>query len=139
MVLLPFVSLLCYRADTSAIASTHQSRVQLHLRRPGCKTIRDGVQRSFGSEPPLHRNQCYRGKDATGKVKTLNWNVSVVSLNPSSDNTGSSTAISVVFLLGNTYFLPNHIQLCGQNRAQAAARDTLANLDHEVQGIVAAK
>jgi hypothetical protein len=74
-------------------------------------------------------------KDESGKVKSLNWRVVVISIDPSINYDGRSTVVSVVFLLGKDLYLVNRVQSFGRSYAQDAARATLAGLDEEVQQI----
>jgi hypothetical protein len=58
-----------------------------------------------------------------------NWQIKVVSLDPSPDNSGSSTALSEVFLLGETYYLNQMVQICGRGRTKECASTLLSNFD----------
>ena len=72
-------------------------------------------------------------RDASGKVKALNWHVVVISIDPSDAQNGRNTAISMVFLLGKDTYLLNRIETFGRSYAQDAARAALAALDNEIQ------
>jgi hypothetical protein len=72
-------------------------------------------------------------KGADGKISQFNWSIRAVSVDPTDNDSGYSTAISVAFVLGNTYYITNTIQTCGRTHAQDAARGTLSFLDANIQ------
>ena len=65
-------------------------------------------------------------KDAEGKpLNAFNWHVNVVS----SPAGGDSAAISVVVLLGNSYFVTHLVQACPRDKVASCATNALASLD----------
>jgi hypothetical protein len=77
-------------------------------------------------------------KDEKGKTTTLHWNVSVVSVDEGENNSGDSSALSIVFLIGDDIYITQRIQTCGRNRATSCASATLAALDNSIQSVNAA-
>lgn len=74
-------------------------------------------------------------KNRNGEFLYPNWNVRVVSVDPSQDNVGISTALSVVILLGSSTYMDQQVQTCGRNRVSGCASDTLARLDNLIQSL----
>lgn len=69
---------------------------------------------------------------ADGKVTLYNWQIKVVSLDPSTGNTGQTTVISAVFLLGDVFYFNSMVQSCPRAQAASCASSTLAALDQLV-------
>lgn len=67
-------------------------------------------------------------KTADGK-EIYNWKIAAVSIDPTDSDTGTSTVMSVVFLLGDNYFLASRVQTCGRVRVDQCAADVLAGFD----------
>jgi hypothetical protein len=57
--------------------------------------------------------------------------VNVVSVDPFSE--GQTSALSVVFLLGNTTYLTHAVRWCPKDRASSCAASTFAELDDQAQ------
>jgi hypothetical protein len=70
-----------------------------------------------------------QGKLADGEYY---WQVSVVTIDPENGDPGHHTAIGVVILIGNAYFVTQYTQFCSRERAADCAANTLADLDKEV-------
>jgi hypothetical protein len=52
-----------------------------------------------------------------------------VSTDPSNEDNGASAAISIVFILGTTFYISNQIQICGRNKAQDMAKAIFSEQD----------
>ncbi len=70
--------------------------------------------------------------DSNGAIIDFNWKVVVVSIDPSDNKRGDRTAMSVVFLRGNSTFVTSLVQTAGRLRVEDAARSALSHLDSEV-------
>lgn len=69
-------------------------------------------------------------KDAEGKpINGYNWHVNVVSSAAGRD----SAAISVVVLLGYSYFVTHLVQACPRDKVASCATNALASLDGTIQ------
>jgi hypothetical protein len=64
-----------------------------------------------------------------GKQNILNWEIRVISLDPSVNNTGESSAMSIVILLGDGIYGTHLVQWCKRENAGGCARDVLAEFD----------
>lgn len=69
-------------------------------------------------------------KDTNGKTTTYNWKLVVVSEDPTNDNSGQSTAMSAVLLLGDSYYMTQSVQSCGMSRASFCAQQMLSVVDN---------
>jgi hypothetical protein len=81
----------------------------------------------------------YSSSEMIDGKKVDRFHISVVSVDPSDNNLGLTTALSAVFLIGDDYFLANRIQTFPASRAQDAARNTLAVFDNMVADAQAAR
>lgn len=68
-------------------------------------------------------------KDGKGTVIKYQWHIQVLSLDPSQNNNGQDSVISVVILLGDTTFMTQQIQWCPIGQVEGCARSTLAGFD----------
>lgn len=68
-------------------------------------------------------------KDKNGKISSYHWHFKVLSLDPSSNNDGSSTVLSVVLLVGDSIFMTQQVQTCGASRISACAANTISFMD----------
>jgi hypothetical protein len=66
-----------------------------------------------------------------GKVH-VNWDISVISVDPSVHSVGNSTALSVVLLVGGTAFITQLAQSCPRAEVKNCAADTLSLLDPQI-------
>lgn len=57
------------------------------------------------------------------------WQIKAISIDPTENNTGRNTSISIVFLGSEVYYLSQMVQTCGVNKADDCARSILAGLD----------
>lgn len=74
--------------------------------------------------------QPVNGRDRTGSpIYTYNWHVSVVSEDPSIGDTGNSAALSIVILVGDSYFNTQYVQSCPRAKVAQCAADTFSELD----------
>lgn len=72
-------------------------------------------------------------KDNNGKPQEYNWQIRVVSVDPAYA-VGRQTAISVVILLGDSFYMTHSIQTCPEAQVAGCAADTLARFDEVVNG-----
>lgn len=68
-------------------------------------------------------------KGEKGEETKYNWQVRVVSIDPSKESDGNTTALSVVILIGDSVYLSQIVQTCGRNKAAVCAADTFSSLD----------
>jgi hypothetical protein len=67
----------------------------------------------------------------TGK-ENYHFHIKAVSIDPATPPDGISTSISVVFLIGDTYYVGQVVQICGRDRSQGCAAAVLAQFDREI-------
>lgn len=63
---------------------------------------------------------------------TYNWQLSVVSVDLDQPAAGHATALSVVLLIGNTFYWTNWVQTCGAHATSDCAAMTLADIDNQL-------
>lgn len=68
-------------------------------------------------------------KDSAGKTVEFHFKISVVSVDGGTSNSGISTALSDVFLVGDNFYLNNMVQSCGRDRIALCAASLLSSLD----------
>jgi hypothetical protein len=76
--------------------------------------------------------EAYQSREDYGSVKAvLNLKVVAVSLDPSNDNPGGYTALSVVILLGDSMYLTQTTLFCSKAGVEHCASSTLADVDQQ--------
>ena len=68
-----------------------------------------------------------KGKD--GKPTTFRWHIKGLSLDPSSNNNGQDSVISVVLLVGDGIYMTQQVQWCPQSKIQSCAAGTVSFMD----------
>lgn len=86
--------------------------------------LRDALAKS----PRYREAYLAQYKISNGKF-AYNWQIKVVSMDPSRNSLGTRTVLSVVFLFGDTEYLDNVVQICGNAAASKCASATLASFD----------
>lgn len=83
----------------------------------------------LASSPRFRQVFATEEKGTDGKLQSYNWQVRVVSLDPSPNDDGQRTVLSSVLLGGGSYFFTQQVQICGRARASECAQATLSFID----------
>jgi hypothetical protein len=86
--------------------------------------LRDAVAES----PRYEEVTISESKDRNGKIVS-NWQLNIVSLDPSDDSSGKSAVLAVVVLLGDEHYAGQMAQSCGYSAVNRCAVRTLSYLD----------
>lgn len=87
------------------------------------------VRDALASSPRYMLGYTAVEKDKDGKATRYHWHLKAVSLDPTPDNEGRSTAISLVLLVGDDVFLTHMVQSCGINKVDSCAADAVSFMD----------
>jgi hypothetical protein len=125
----------------SALFST-LSRLKLTLRSPRTKIhfecqCNDDAAAHFASafRDIIATSRRYVMADASSesvpgqKYPRFNWQLKILSLDTTSDDSGAATALPAVILLGETLYVTQSTQFCGRDKAAECAQTALATLD----------
>lgn len=92
---------------------------------------------ALATSPRYQEGYASSVKGPDGKIAYRNWKVVVVSIDPNSSETssGASSALSVVYLLGDDIYMNSSVQICGRDRVKSCATRTLATLDDLIHSL----
>jgi hypothetical protein len=87
------------------------------------------VRDLIAASPRYYLADNAEGLDKNGKPNPYQWHLKVVSLDPSQNNNGQSTVLSVVLLLGNSIYMTQSVQWCPLSQASWCAASTISFMD----------
>lgn len=68
-----------------------------------------------------------------GAINSMAWQVSVVSLDPTTSDMGHAAAISFVVLIGDSFYVSHTVRWCPRQQVNSCASASFADLDGTIQ------